>query len=158
RNDGVMACGYGAHVFVVDCHFAADASKDRGIADIGSGEQQERGAGGGEPGYRVIEDVGNLVGVAARAQYVVAAGAEGDQIRLQLNARIKLLGNDLPDEPPTNREIGICEVRNRAAQFMCQAIGPAKMPANVCGIRVPDAFGEGVSDGDIAAPWMDWGF
>ena len=127
-------------------------SQDRGFADIRAVEQQDRGSGGRELADEFVHGHREGIGIGTGTQHIVAAGADGDQVRVQFHGRLKLFVMDLVEEPTTDREVGIGEVLDVTAELLGNAVGPATVSTGTLRIRIPDALGEGIAEGDHAAP------
>ena len=80
---------------------------------------------------------------------VVAAGVDREQVRLQGDGGIDLLGDDAVELAAADREVGVPEVRRLVGQHGRDAVGPTAQPVGGGGVRVADALGERVAEGDV---------
>ena len=95
-----------------------------------------------------------VVRIGAGADDVVAARREGDQVGLELERRLDLVGDDLGDELAAHREVRVGEVVDLLRQHLGDAVGPAAVAVGRGGLGVADALGERVAERDVAAPGM----
>jgi len=119
-------------------------------AQVEAGEDEHVGAGRGDARQGVVEAAGEVVGVAGEPDDVVAARAEGDEIRSEALGHRDLVGDDLVEHLPAHGQVGVAE----AGLVQCEALGDAVGPAARCAVGAPvvEAFGEAVADRDEGAP------
>jgi hypothetical protein len=120
-------------------------------------EQHDRGALGGEPRDHPVEAVGEPVRIRARAEDVVAARREGDEVGMQGHGGLDLLVGDLREQPPADGEVRVREVLDLVGEDLGHAVRPAPMPAGAPRLGIADALREGVAEGDVAAPGVGLG-
>ena len=153
-NNTVVFRGDGSKVFVVDRHLSTKSAEHRGEAHVGSGEQHDRGAVAAEPFDGVIKPGRNIVGVCPRADHVVSASGNRDQIRVQCKRRLNLLVDDLPDQLAAHGEVRIRKILCALTEHLSDPVGPTPIPARAGQLRVADALREGVAESDVTRPRM----
>ncbi|GAA3292487.1 hypothetical protein GCM10020295_11940 [Streptomyces cinereospinus] len=129
---------------VVGGDLAAQVPQHGDAPGVEAGRHQHGSRGCGQRGDRPFEALRHVVRVGAEAQDVVAAGAEGDQVRREFGGPWHLLGHDLVEQPAAYGEIGVLEVALGSAvrEQYGEPVGPAdERPA---GAGVADALGEAV--------------
>ena len=76
-----------------------------------------------------------------------------DQVRAQCQRVVDLPAGDVAQQPPPHREVGVAEVPGHGhGQVRGEPVGPADEAVRRSRVLVAHALGEGVSDGDVAAP------
>ncbi len=79
-----------------------------------------------------------------------AARGEGDEVRFQGNRRGELLVHDLLQHEAADGQVGVGEILAHGADFSRDpTVRPAPHAAGVQGLRIAQAGGEGVSQGDV---------
>ncbi len=87
EHRAAVPVGDGPHMPVVRRDLAAQMLEQRDAPGVEPGGHHDRPGRRREPGDRLLEALGDLVRVGARAQDVVAARAEGDQVGASSTAR-----------------------------------------------------------------------
>ncbi len=139
--------GDGADVQVEHREPAPHLPHERGVARVHPGEQHDVGAGGAQVAHGPGQRLGHAVGVAARPQQVVAAGAEADQVWLQLDRHRHLVPHDLVDQLAAHREVGVPEAGLQRGEALGHPVGPAPEVPVRTGVVEP--LGEAVADRDV---------
>jgi hypothetical protein len=110
---------------------------------VGEPEEDHVGAAGAQPPHHVVEAGDHGVRVEGAAQHVVAAGGETDQVGLHRQGGGHLLGHHPGEEPATDRQVGVREVRaGLGGQPGRHQVRPAAVGA--VRVRVVHALGEAV--------------
>ena len=146
---GVVAVGDLADPLVEDRHPPAQWLEHRVHAGVGDREHHDPGTGGGEPADALVVRRGERVEVHPRAQHVVAAAVDRDQVRGESDRRLDLLGEDRGQLAPAHREVGVAEVGGRRRQHLGHPVGPATQAVGPGRVGVTDPLGEGVSERDV---------
>src|SRR6478609_467658 len=145
-----VAVGDLADPLVEDRHPAAHRAVDPAGTGVEDGEHDDVRAGRGESRDRVVVRPGEGVDVDARAEHVVAAAVDGDQVGLEGEGRVDLLGDDGAELAPADGEVGVAEVVGLLREHLGDAVGPAAQAIRSSGVGVADALGEGVAQCDVA--------
>jgi hypothetical protein len=140
--------GFGdrAQVHVVDGDLAAQHPDDRERAGVEPGEQQHPAAGPAQAGHGGVERLGQQVRVRARAQDVVAARRDADQVRPELDRPRHLLRRDLAQQLAANSQVGVAQTGLFRGQQIGEPVRPAAVSAAGCAIV--QALGEAVAQGN----------
>lgn len=82
-----------------------------------------------------LEFVGDGVDVDPGAHDVIAAAPQADHVRLQGEGRFELLGDDRPQQPAANGEVGVLQrLAGGGGQVPGEPIGPAARAAVRVGV------------------------
>jgi hypothetical protein len=131
----------------------ARAADDRRLPRVDAGREQDVGARGPEPHHGVLQRGGQPVGVGAGAQQVVAAGDQADQVRPRGQRHRHLLLDHLTQQSAADGEVGVLQVTvGRGRQVLGQPVGPAAVLPRPLRVGIGQPLGEGVAEGDVAAP------
>src|SRR5690606_5238671 len=120
---------------------------------VEAGEDHHGGPGGAEPPDGALEHLGDLVRVGAGADYVVAARADGDQVRPELHRARQLVPDDLAEELAAHRQVGVAHLRDVRGEVLGEPVGPAAVAAvrrlPAVRIGIVHALGEAVAESDV---------
>ncbi len=134
----------GPYMPVVRGDLAPQVLQHRDAAGVEAGRHHDGADGGGEVGDRALEALRDLVGVGAGPDDVVAARAEGDQVRGEFLGPPELVVDDLVEQLPAHGEVGVGEVAFRlpVREQYRETVRPTDEGS--FGAGVADAFGEAV--------------
>ena len=155
EDGAVVAIGDGPYMSGVRGYLAAQMAQDGHAPGVEAGGDHDGGDSAHEVGDGAFETFGDIVGVGARPDDVVAAGTERHQVRGEFLRTWNLLGHDLVEEPAPYSEIGVPEIAVRRVDgFVAhrqlvgeqdrQPVRPADIPA--FGTQIPHSLGETVTD------------
>jgi hypothetical protein len=132
-------------VSVVGGDLAAQVPEHRDATGVEAGGHEDGAGRGGQGRDRALEALGDLVGVGARADDVVAARAERHQVGRETDRLRDLVGHDLVEQLPAHGEVGVGEVAfwPPVGEEHREPVGPADEGA--VGPGVADALGEAVA-------------
>ena len=150
-----------ARKLVEDGHPAPHRGVDPAAAGVEDREHHDAGTAGGKAADRRVVGSGQLVEVDPRAQHVVAAGVDADQVGLEGQGRLELLVEDRVQLATADRQVGVAEVVVAGGEHLGHPVGPAPQAVGAGGVGITDPFGEGVAEGDVpvessaleAGPW-----
>lgn len=136
--------GNGPHMTVVRGDLAAQMPQHGHATGVETGRDHDRADLGGEPGDRPLEALGDLVGVGAGPDDVVAARAERDQVRGQFDGLRKLVLDYLVEQFAAHGEVRVVEVAlgSSVREQDREPVGPTD--ERPVGAGVADALGEAV--------------
>src|SRR5690606_27761093 len=95
-----------------------------------------------ESRHHAVELLSNLVGVGTRANHVVAARTQTNEVGAQLHRSVELLIHDLLNELAAHCQVCVCEIGVVSRQLLCKTVSPAAKPTRTIGIRIAEALGE----------------
>src|SRR5690606_17554809 len=115
------------------------------------------GTGGAERDDGVLQRRGDGVDVGGRAEDVVAAADERDQVGPRVESDVELLGDDRAQLASPDRQVRVLQrllARRDAAggEGRGEVVGPAALDVGRVRVGVPQALREGVAHGDVARP------
>ena len=93
---------------------------------------------------------GEGVEVDARAEHVVAAAVDGDQVRLERHRGPTCSATIGRELAAADGQVGVAEVVGLRREHLGDAVGPAAEAVGPRGVGVADSLGEGVAQGDVA--------
>ncbi|MGY3678467.1 hypothetical protein ACVWXU_002090 [Streptomyces sp. TE33382] len=158
QDGAVVAVGDGPQMDVVRRDLAAHVPQHRHTAGVEPGGDHDGADRVAQIGDRALEALGQIVGVGARPDDVVAARTEADQLGGQLLGAGDLLLDYLVEEASAYGEIGVPEIPVRGILRARRGVGdrePVRQqdrepvrPADKgpVGAGVSDSFGEAVAN------------
>jgi hypothetical protein len=138
---------------VVDADAGADRADERrtelGVEAIA---HEHLDAGLAQRDHGTFELPGQSIDIGLRSQAVIAAGAQADQVGSDLQRAGDLFVDDAVEQPTSDREIGIGDVRaahRGLREHEAQAVGPTTVAVLPMRVGIHQPLAERVSDSDV---------